>query len=388
METDNTLSVAGAEFIVESFAALGIALVWVLGRDGRVIAGHPARPFGHDGAPGRAGETEGFLHVALPGGQVVVLQPPAGTLAQPMAEALVHLLADQAGLERTIRNSQEARNRYLSDLLRGPLRDEARLRRAGQLLGMHFVYPRAVLVLDAGEYITGPINEPWTEAAEARIARRSQLVLAAIARFFHQGLDVGYLGDGEVVILKTIMPVAGARSGDPRWDNLHDIRINAEILLTQLRSELNANLVLGIGRPWPGLAGLARSYTEARETAGLLRRYVGFNRAATFDSLGLAALVGSTNAALRGEYAAHLLAPLAGDPDLELSLRTYFAHDGTPGPAAQELHIHRNTLTYRLDKIATMTGLDPRRFDQAVLLRVALMLQGVGATEPVIEPVV
>ena len=39
------------------------------------------------------------------------------------------------------------------------------------------------------------------------------------------------------------------------------------------------------------------------------------------------------------------------------------------------LSIHRNTLSYRLDKIASLTGLDPRRFDDAVQIRLAVVLR-------------
>ncbi|MCK5130441.1 MAG: helix-turn-helix domain-containing protein, partial [Clostridiales bacterium] len=42
--------------------------------------------------------------------------------------------------------------------------------------------------------------------------------------------------------------------------------------------------------------------------------------------------------------------------------------------AARNLYIHRNTLIYRLEKIQRMTGLDLRNFEDAVLLKVLIML--------------
>lgn len=41
---------------------------------------------------------------------------------------------------------------------------------------------------------------------------------------------------------------------------------------------------------------------------------------------------------------------------------------------ARKLFLHRNTLIYRLDKIEQLTGLDIRRFDDAMVCRTALML--------------
>ena len=46
-----------------------------------------------------------------------------------------------------------------------------------------------------------------------------------------------------------------------------------------------------------------------------------------------------------------------------------------PSSTANRLFIHRNTLSYRLDKIASLTGLDPRRFDDAVQIRLAVVLR-------------
>ena len=46
---------------------------------------------------------------------------------------------------------------------------------------------------------------------------------------------------------------------------------------------------------------------------------------------------------------------------------------------AKRLCIHRNTLTYRLEKITSLTGLDPRCFDEAVQIRLALLLQELQA---------
>lgn len=61
-----------------------------------------------------------------------------------------------------------------------------------------------------------------------------------------------------------------------------------------------------------------------------------------------------------------------GTPLVE-TLRAYLAHGCRPGPAADELGIHRHTLTYRLDRIRELTGHDPR--DGAHLLTYTLALE-------------
>ena len=44
------------------------------------------------------------------------------------------------------------------------------------------------------------------------------------------------------------------------------------------------------------------------------------------------------------------------------------------GATAKELFIHRNTLEYRLNRISELTGLDLGKFDDRLLLYVALQL--------------
>ncbi len=44
------------------------------------------------------------------------------------------------------------------------------------------------------------------------------------------------------------------------------------------------------------------------------------------------------------------------------------------------MYIHRNTLVYRLERVQKMTGLDVRRFEDAMKLALALMHPDVSET--------
>ncbi len=88
----------------------------------------------------------------------------------------------------------------------------------------------------------------------------------------------------------------------------------------------------------------------------------------------LAAFAGLNEMQTKRELARQLLRPLDAEPELCVTLAAYFAQSCVPSTTAQRLAIHRNTLNYRLDKITTLTGLDPRNFEEAVQLRLALLL--------------
>ncbi|HEU5088034.1 MAG TPA: helix-turn-helix domain-containing protein, partial [Roseiflexaceae bacterium] len=91
--------------------------------------------------------------------------------------------------------------------------------------------------------------------------------------------------------------------------------------------------------------------------------------------LGMAAFVGISDEPTKVELATHLLSPLDPEPELLSTLQVFFAHNCCPSTAARELVIHRNTLAYRLQKIASLTGLDPRQFHDAVQIQLALLLR-------------
>ena len=56
------------------------------------------------------------------------------------------------------------------------------------------------------------------------------------------------------------------------------------------------------------------------------------------------------------------------------TLEQFFQLDCNVSETAKKLYIHRNTLLYRLDKFKQETGLDVRTFNNAVLVKIAMLL--------------
>jgi purine catabolism regulator len=110
------------------------------------------------------------------------------------------------------------------------------------------------------------------------------------------------------------------------------------------------------------VAGLATALRESAAAA----LHAAAGAVVDSDQLGVAALLaGMHDADASRAFAARMLGPVldhdaAGSPSLIATLRAYVEHGCRPGPAAAELRIHRHTLAYRLDRIATLTGRDPR----------------------------
>lgn len=317
--------------------------------------------------------------------EVLIVPVVEGERLDPrLAGAIVELTLNQAVIGR-LPNQHELRNKFIHDVLQGVAGDEADLIREAQVLGMDLSRPRAVILIDAADYILAPAGERLVGGRGARLQRsfvHARHVIASVVSYFQLPDETicAYIGDGEVAVLKAsatrdLEPWRGDGAGEsPTWADLTALKRAAEGLLTRLQHDTGAPISIGLGRYHPGVRGLARSYQDARAALAIGRRFAGHNRVHSLDGLGLAAFIGLADERTKVELARHLLSPLEEAPELVDTLRTFFAADCSPSAAAARLHIHRNTLAYRLEKAALLTGLDPRRFDDAVQLRLALAL--------------
>jgi carbohydrate diacid regulator len=248
--------------------------------------------------------------------------------------------------------------------------------------------PRASILIHAAEYILAPSPSP-DRGDGTPSHRRARDVIAHVVRFFNlpSAAICTYLGDGEVAILKASStrdlepwsasePSIGASVAS--WANLSAQKRAGDGLLAWLERQTGTLVTIGIGRFHPGLAGLARSYQDARAALSLGRRLGLSKRVYCLDDLGAAALVGISDERTKLELAARLLGPLDSEHGLIATLQVFFDENCCPSTTAKRLAIHRNTLSYRLDKVASLTGLDPRRFDDAIQIRLALLLRTVG----------
>ena len=366
---------------------LGLGAV-VVNAEGVVLASNDP---GGGGLPPREPDGDAAAQLRVPfvlqdqSGEVIIADwAESRTAAPEIVHRMIDLLINQARVVSGLPSQADLRNRFIHDLLHGMGGKEADMRRTGHILGLSFKAPRAVLLLDAAHYLLAPINQGWPESAEGRAHRRGQMVITSIVRFFSRPGDVvcADIGDGQIAVLKTARPedlALWAEQGyDIRqelpWPLVDGLKHSATGLLARLYNETEMPMTAGIGRYYTGIRGLMRSYREARGALRLGRDIYGPNRVYTLDRMLLAAFVGLNEGRTKCDLARQLLRPLDAEPELRGTLAAYFAESCVPSTTAQRLAIHRNTLSYRLDKINTLTGLDPRNFEEAVQLRLALLL--------------
>lgn len=171
-------------------------------------------------------------------------------------------------------------------------------------------------------------------------------------------------------------PTDSAKSG-------RELKIIAHSFVERiLATHPKAQLVIGIGRPAAGPALWLQSLQQARESWRLGREWQG-GPVTYFGDLGLYQLL----TALRtSPEAARLFRKTLGqlvshddnrNAELVDTLEAFFECHGNLSQTAARLHIHRNTLTYRLERISAITRLDLNDPDARFALQLALKLRPV-----------
>ena len=62
------------------------------------------------------------------------------------------------------------------------------------------------------------------------------------------------------------------------------------------------------------------------------------------------------------------------DEEILATVNKFFENSLNVSETSRQLFIHRNTLIYRIEKLQKATGLDVRVFDDALTLKIALMV--------------
>src|SRR5215470_14228052 len=144
-------------------------------------------------------------------------------------------------------------------------------------------------------------------------------------------------------------------------------------------------VTVGIGGPCHGPEQIRHSYAQARRTVETVRRMGRAGRVVAFGDLGIHRLLLQVPdlAELRG-FADEVLGKLsaaASDqaPVYLATLACYFRENASPQRASQVLHVHPNTVTYRIRRVEEITGLDLGSYRDRLMAQVALeILDAVG----------
>lgn len=140
--------------------------------------------------------------------------------------------------------------------------------------------------------------------------------------------------------------------------------LKAGKLLEKLLDRYEGSLKAGVGQAAP-LNWQKRSYETAQMAIRSSSR--GY---ACYDDMDLEILLGAVPERVRDSFAAKVAGNLE-ESDIEL-LTAYFANNRSLEQTGKALFLHKNTLQYRLNRIAERTGYNPRNYEESVVLYLAI----------------
>lgn len=267
--------------------------------------------------------------------------------------------AGAAALEWSRQNAVgEARDRmqaaFVDDLLANEIADEQAWVQRGESLGYDLSLPHTAWLVDVQE------AADWHGVLTQFVASRKEAI--PISR------------RSEGVLL--FWPGENQKSG-------RTFKNDANELVEQLLAVApKAQIIIGIGRPAVSPSEWLRSLQQARESWHMGKSWQA-SPVTYFGDLGLYQLLTALSSNPEASrFFRKTVRPLVEHDDnrnaeLADTLDAFFYCHGNLSQTAVRLHIHRNTLTYRLERIAAITRLDLNDPDARFSLQLALKLRPV-----------
>ena len=308
--------------------------------------------------PGREG-VHGF--VSLIGEEHQLGQVDRVAVAQGASACAIDLDRERA----VLRARDDLEGELVAALLDGSYGSELgateRARRLGFELGKRF----SVLVVRGRNTGAGALDT-LTVAARRCLARRA----------------AGSLLAAHDLAVCVLLPDAAA-------DPAEHSRLVAEALRADCAGALRDEVIVGVGRSRSGPQGVRQSHREAEHALRISARLKAPRAVATFSDLGLhRLLVAMTQHAELDDFYSQTAGALVAYDDrtgsgLMDTLDAYFHCHGSPTDTALRLHLHRNTVLYRLRRIEEIGGLqldDPAtRLNLHLCLRIREVLPATAA---------
>lgn len=299
------------------------------------------------------------------------------TQLAPLAKALAELIVHQTSLLEQLMHQHWARDRFIFNLLHGSFNAAPDVvQREAALLGIDLDLPRIVVIVDTPA--TSDAEADHTAVAPAQIPHSyPSHLLEHARRVIHRHAQDSYSWCGArwLIVLAVVDPLT------IETDH-HGLVASVQRLLDTLNTGIGAPASAGVGRYYAGWSALPHSFADAQFALKLGTQIRGPGRVFLPKDLGLASFVCHDDAALKTELAQRLLQPVLDKADLLATLEAFLGANLSSSQTAQTLCIHRHTLDYRLNKIAQLTGLDPRHFDAAAQLLAALLWLGMERVNP------
>lgn len=170
-----------------------------------------------------------------------------------------------------------------------------------------------------------------------------------------------------VILIKALEPAAS-------YEDLMEI---AQTIVAMTNSEAMLNVRVAFGTVVQELKDVSKSYKEAKMALDVGKIFYAEKNVAAYSTLGIGRLIYQLPVNLCRLFIEEIFGEnVPGDLDEETltTINKFFENNLNVSETSRQLFVHRNTLVYRIEKLQRSTGLDLRRFDDALTFKIALMV--------------
>ena len=274
-----------------------------------------------------------------------------GLVIAEMAKIMIMEAAKYSRFE----NEEKMRQHFWEELLFGnPDRHNPSFIARGRELNIDVAKIKAISVVAASTSIEGTARSAVYERLLARVSE-SPLSVRAIS---HSLL----LGEKAVFFM--------TKEPNP------DLEEQFQEILEAIYEDTGLPLYCGISGGCSSYAEIGRTHAlaeKALEVACCLER----PNVCLYDKLALEILLGHIRHEDKKAYFSKIWKGFDEEAVTEMTdfLNVYFGCDCSIAETSQKLYIHKNTVQYKLKKIAELTGFDPRRMKDAAVLYLSLKIR-------------
>lgn len=294
----------------------------------------------------------------------------------------VEMMLQQEFLLKEIQLEKQAQENFIHDLISGRIGNDPDLfLTRGQIVGYDILIPRVALVMDIYQFEKTAKQSlqafKGSKEGEIYLQRLKNDVLKSIQGIFVDTPQeiASYTGGDRFVVLKIV--------------NLKD---SDEILRKKLfrmarrikntiSQQMKFKVTIGIGEYHEDIRGISKSFKEATQALDVGTKLEGAGDIYHVGNLGVGKLLAEIKRESQKEFMEKTIYSTKNNKEKKINetlletLKAFFDNNLSILKTAKVIYVHRNTLLYRLRRVKEITGLDPKKFDDAVQLRMALKMR-------------
>ena len=173
--------------------------------------------------------------------------------------------------------------------------------------------------------------------------------------------------EAHIILVKTLA----------KADTYEDVNKIAKTLVDTLSMEAMVQVRVAYGSIIEEIKDVSKCYKEASMALDVGRIFYVHKEVLAYNELGIGRLIHQLPYSLCEMFLQEVFRGNAMDQFDKETLATvnaFFENDLNISETARKMYLHRNTLGYRLDKIQKTTGLDVKKFEDALTFKIALMV--------------